>query len=64
MKHKGVTAMFDRPQAFVGAIHDLNWYKVAITSEADAKRLQLGKSVRFRINIPFVNVSYRIQRKI
>ena len=48
MKHKGNTAMFDQHQAFLGAIHDLNWYKGAITSEVEAKCLQLGNLVRFR----------------
>ena len=46
---EGVTAMFSESQAFVGAIYDLNWYKVAVTSEADAKRLQLGILVRFKL---------------
>eukprot|EP00116_Pleurobrachia_bachei_P008436 sb/3468698/ len=42
-RHYGDKAMFDKDQAFVGAIHGLNWYKVAITSEGEAKSLQLGK---------------------
>ena len=45
------TKMFLKKQAFVGAIHDLNWYKVAITSEGVAKRLQLEKLVKFRIPV-------------